>query len=311
MVLALNGSELGDLYRKSGVGAVAAKLENELASYEYWKNYLSKVDTSFGFYDKDKDLLIVGKGRREMLLWRYRGGTLSFDSRYSVRLGKNSGAKMREGDRKTPIGAYRLVKKLEKVDQFYGPLALVTEYPNLLDRLEGRNGGGIWVHGFPLNSNKRDEDTRGCVALDNNLLLKLKSRIDLPKSRIIIFEEEIRKVPKEDIVLIMSMIYQWRKAWADNDLQSYLSFYADEFRRYDGMKKEAFSAYKKRIFDKGEEKEIIFHDFEVAPNPTLLRERVYKVNFEEEYRAPSHSFSGTKELYIKVADGKATIIAEQ
>ncbi|CAI6147276.1 MAG: hypothetical protein SPLUMA1_SPLUMAMAG1_01934 [uncultured Sulfurimonas sp.] len=58
--------------------------------------------------------------------------------------------KIREGDLRTPIGVYKLVKKLSKVDSFYGPLAFATSYPNSYDKYLGKNGSGIWIHGLPL-----------------------------------------------------------------------------------------------------------------------------------------------------------------
>lgn len=308
---ALFASDMGEVYRKEGVGAVAARLENELVSEDYWRDHMAKVETSFGFFDQERDIIVVSKARHEAMLWHYRGGNLSFDSRYQVMLGKNNGAKTRVGDRKTPIGSYRIVRKMPKVDPFYGPLALVTEYPNLLDTLEGRDGSGIWIHGLPLNGVVRDDNTRGCIALDNGNLVNLDTRIDSDKTRLIIFEGEIKKTPKEDLILIMTTLYQWRKAWAESNLEAYLAFYDDDFRRFDGMRKAAFTEYKRRVFGKNEEKEIIFHNFEITPNPSLDGSRIYKVNFYEEYRAPSYNFSGLKELYVRVADGQVLIIAER
>ncbi len=44
------------------------------------------------------------------------------------------GDKKTEGDLRTPIGVYDLVKKISNVDEFYGPLAFVISYPNIYDR---------------------------------------------------------------------------------------------------------------------------------------------------------------------------------
>ena len=45
------------------------------------------------------------------------------------------GKKEFEGDKKTPEGSYDLVQKRTGLDQFYGPLALVTSYPNNFDQI--------------------------------------------------------------------------------------------------------------------------------------------------------------------------------
>ena len=64
--------------------------------------------------------------------------------------GKYDGDKVSAGDRRTPIGIYNLTQKLSTVDPFYGPMAFVTSYPNLYDRIRGKSGDGIWIHGLPL-----------------------------------------------------------------------------------------------------------------------------------------------------------------
>ena len=106
-------------------------------------------------------------------------------------------------------------------------------------------------------------------------------------------------------------MFQWKKAWERNDLNGYLGFYDNNFRRFDGMEKKAFSNYKQRIFAKKEAKKIVFREFEVTPNPTSKNEKIFKVKFYEEYWAPSYKFNGVKDLFVKVENGKMTIMAER
>ncbi len=75
---------------------------------------------------------------------------------------------------KTPVGFYELGRKFNPGDPYYGPFAFATTYPNLLDKVQGKTGGGIWIHGYPLDGSRLDEfKTRGCIALFNNNLEKL------------------------------------------------------------------------------------------------------------------------------------------
>ena len=93
--------------------------------------------------------------------------------------------KKKEGDLKTPLGIYELTKKISKLDSFYGPLAFVTSYPNIYDKFRGKNGSGIWIHGLPTEQ-KRDEFTKGCIAINNSNLETLDKYININSTMLII-----------------------------------------------------------------------------------------------------------------------------
>jgi len=71
-----------------------------------------------------------------------------------VSSGKNGPQKVREGDEKTPIGVYQHHRQPAptKAADFYGSGAFPINYPNEWDRIQGRNGHGIWLHGTPSNT---------------------------------------------------------------------------------------------------------------------------------------------------------------
>lgn len=80
--------------------------------------------------------------------------------------GEKEGDKMVEGDLKTPEGVYFITTKIKMQLDFeeYGSQAHALNYPNPIDRLRGKTGGGIWIHskGSPI----KDQTTQGCVAVD-------------------------------------------------------------------------------------------------------------------------------------------------
>jgi murein L,D-transpeptidase YafK len=95
---------------------------------------------------------------------------------YKVALGGNPvGPKTRQGDHRTPEGAYRIDAKNS---HSHYHLALHVSYPNADDRaratkLKASPGGDIMVHGLPyqfayLGALHRQTDwTDGCVAVTN------------------------------------------------------------------------------------------------------------------------------------------------
>lgn len=116
-------------------------------------------------------------------------------SKDNMIIGEKAGDKYLEGDKKTPEGSYDLVQKRTGLDQFYGPLALVTSYPNNFDQSLNKKGHGIWIHGMPLNGD-RENYTQGCLALNNEKLKELEKNIDYKKTVLITSGDEFKKSKK-------------------------------------------------------------------------------------------------------------------
>lgn len=300
-----------DLYQKEGSSSVEKIFDQELTSQSYWENRLKNIDTRFGYFEGVNYLLACNKGNTSLKLYaKDANNTFQLDSDFSAFVGKKSGDKEREGDLKTPIGVYKLIQKLDKVDSFYGPLAFVTSYPNTYDKIRGKNGSGIWVHGLPLNQ-ERDDYTKGCIAVNNNSLKHIEDQINVKDALVYIDQGSYPEVKKETLITILSQLYSWRKAWKENDTETYLSFYDLSFKRNDGLRLKKFKQYKKRIFAKDEYKQILFTKINILPYPTPDHNNTYLVSFHENYQSFSYKFSGNKELYIHLNDDSFSILAEK
>ena len=300
-------NDLVQVYRTQGFDAVKKILENQLTKKEYWEYYLSNQDISNGYYESIQYVMICQKDMKDIVLYDTKNKEKLFSS--SVFTGKVSGDKKVEGDLKTPVGAYKLTNKLTKLDPFYGPLALTTNYPNIFDKANGKTGHGIWIHGLPEDE-KRDEFTQGCIALDNEKIKKLSNSINLQNSLLVISEGKFSIAKKEDIASILSNIFQWKEAWRKSHLKTYLSFYDESFKRSNGQSLKKFKAHKKRIFAKKERKTIKFSNINVIPYPNDLSKNIYKVIMDEEYRTKSYQFIGKKELYIEIKNNQFKILTE-
>ncbi len=302
-------ADLVDIYRSQGLDAVKNQLEKELTKETYWQEYLSDKNVDYGYYESKKYVILAQKDAKEIALYKVDRGNYDLVLRDSVIVGEKEGDKQIEGDLKTPTGAYELTNKLTKLDQFYGPLALVTNYPNTFDKTLNKKGHGIWIHGMPLNED-REEYTKGCIALDNPRLKELDKNIEFNKSILLISEDTIKKASKEDISLILASIFKWREAWKKSDINEYLKFYSESFKRHDGMSINQFKKYKKRIFSKKEKKKIEFSNINIFPYPNSLNKQMFKVLMHEDYRTKYYTFVGKKELYIELKDNKIEILAE-
>jgi len=299
--------DIVELYRIHGINSVEKAIEEQLQNKEYWDENLKYKDTKNGYYESIQYVMICEKGNKDITLYDTKLKKKLFSS--SVFVGKIDGDKKVEGDLKTPIGAYELTQRLTTVDPFYGPLALTTNYPNNYDRVNGKTGHGIWIHGLPLNE-ERDDFTQGCIALDNSKIEKLDSSINIENSVLVISENKLQEVSKDDISLILASIFQWRDAWKYSDVDKYLSFYAKDFKRTNGQDLEKFSIFKKRIFSKKQEKTIIFSDINIIPSPNDQSKKIFRVTMKEFYKTKTYKFDGKKELYIQIENGEFKILTE-
>jgi murein L,D-transpeptidase YafK len=116
------------------------------------------------------DRIVVEKSARHLSL--YWQNTLL--KQYSVSLGKSpEGKKVREGDRRTPEGVYKI--DFRKNDSAYH-LALHVSYPNAADVKNAKKGGfppggAIMIHGMRNglgwigNLHRLVDWTNGCIAV--------------------------------------------------------------------------------------------------------------------------------------------------
>ncbi|MCV6607619.1 MAG: L,D-transpeptidase family protein [Campylobacterales bacterium] len=310
----LQGIDLADLYISGKKDEVLKYLDEQISKKEYWENKLGNNDFRFGYYTNKKDVLIACKECDRLRHFKIEKEIQTSLKDLNATFGQVKGDKKREGDLKTPIGAYHFIEKLDKsknLNQFYGPYAFVTNYPNLFDKSLKKNGSGIWLHGFPLEG-ERDPKTKGCIAVDNNCLEDIEKEIDFTNTIVLINENRENLATNEEILNVLTSLYQWRRAWINNDLDNYISFYSEDFKRADGLNLQRFTNLKKEIFSKNRYTEIYFKDLEVIPYPNSIGKRIYKIKFFEIYRSNIHKFKGYKTLYVEVdpLDERFKIILE-
>jgi len=300
-------SELVELYRTKGIDAVEQKIQERLTTKEYWDYALETKNVANGYYESIQYVVICQKDLKDMVLYDTKSSKKLFYSQVFV--GEKEGDKKKEGDLKTPTGAYSLTKRRTDVDPFYGPLALTTNYPNIYDKSQGKTGHGIWIHGVPENK-KRDDFTKGCIALDNKEIKQLDKTIKIKDSILLISENKFKEVSKKDISIMMSSLFQWRDAWKQSDIKRYLSFYNSDFKKSNGQNFLKFKQYKKRVFNKKEKKTIEFSNINIIPYPNDGNKKMFKIVLDELYKTNTHKFIGKKALYVELLNNTFSILTE-
>jgi murein L,D-transpeptidase YafK len=143
-------------------------------------------------HSEQKYAVVMDARKSRLYLYENINGTPNLVLDYYVTQGKLGVDKFREGDQRTPIGVYQITNRLPgaKLPDFYGPGALPLNYPNEWDKLNGRGGSGIWLHGVPMtNYSRAPLASDGCVVLSNQDFLKITSLVEVGKSPVIISDQ--------------------------------------------------------------------------------------------------------------------------
>ncbi|EAJ3529250.1 murein L,D-transpeptidase [Campylobacter coli] len=311
---ALGASDLVKIYLNQGLDAVGVAIEKELTNKDFWLDEIGDRNISLGYYNDDVAIVLTNKTDKILRVYSYSDGKIKQDFEQKAIITGLMGDKQVEGDLKTPVGFYELGRKFNPGDPYYGPFAFATTYPNLLDKVQGKTGGGIWIHGYPLDGTRLDEfKTRGCIALFNENLEEFAKVVQDKKVFAMTEEKEKVRAKKEDIAALLADLFAWKLAWTDSDINTYLNFYDEkQFKRFDKMKFEQFASMKKSIFSRKEDKKIKFSDINISPYPNVENETMYRISFYEDYYTKNYQFKGDKILYVKIdSKGKMKILAEQ
>lgn len=238
--------------------------------------------------------VLVDKSRQKVFVYK-RDDLYNPYKVYDCSTGENEGRKEKRNDRKTPEGIYYFIKSFEDkyLSPIYGTKALTLDYPNIIDKRNGRGGYGIWFHG--TNKNLAPKDTNGCVAMENRDIEALSNIISLFDTPVII-SSKIELVPEnqnEDQKRnIADIIESWRSSWEGKDIDKYMSFYSNKFKS--GWKDWGqWKTYKKQLAKKYSRIEVDISDLNL-----FSHDGVIIASFEQDYRTPNFESLGTKKIYL-------------
>lgn len=199
-----------------------------------------------------KYALVLDSSKSTLFVFENGDEGLQYVADYYMSVGKNGTDKLREGDKRTPLGVYHVTSKLtpDKLTDFYGVGAFPINYPNEWDRLRGRDGYGIWLHGTPFDTYSRPpRASDGCVVLANEDMTELDQYISPGATPVIITDsiewsrqKDLQKARQE----LSSQLEQWRRDWESRETSAYLQHYSSRFFS-DGDNLEAWSARKHRV----------------------------------------------------------------
>lgn len=260
-----------------------------------------------------KYAIVVDASRFRVYLYENANGTPRLLSDFYGTLGKNGIDKLREGDRKTPLGVYFVTSMIpgKKLPDLYGWGALPISYPNEWDRLAGKTGYGIWLHGVPADSYARAPwESDGCIALANPDIEALAARVAPGATPVVIAERAEWLAPeawREQGEGFLRQLETWRADWESRDTERYLAHYAPSFRS-DGMDLAAWSAHKRRVNVAKAWIKVRLDDLSVLRSPG--KQDLMVVTFRQDYHSSSFVQRSRKRQYWIMEGGRWKIAYE-
>ncbi len=181
---------------------------------------------------ENEHAVIVEKKSQTLYVYSATADQVVLSYKFDCSTGEAAGPKTKAGDKKTPEGVYFLKDEYEDryLTPVYGKKAFPSDYPNLLDLRQGKQGSAIWIHG--TDKALKPMESNGCVALENKNIMTLSKYINLDTTPLIIVEaiqpkaQNDLKVQKERIT---DFLGKWTEAMGHGSYHLYLSFYADDY----------------------------------------------------------------------------------
>jgi murein L,D-transpeptidase YafK len=228
-------------------------------------------------------------------------------------IGKAGGGKAREGDQRTPLGAYTLLGSIsrEKLTDLYGAGAFPLDYPNTWDRIQGRNGFGIWLHGVPSDTYARaPRASDGCVVVSNPDL-KLIEKFITPGKTSFIIAQSIDWIEKDvagkQSQALLTAVERWRSDWQALDTPRYLQHYAPTFvsdtQRLPEWREQKLAVNAAKTWAK-----IDLANLSVVQYPG--EKSLVEVTFDQNYQSSNLSGQTRKRQLWRLIDGRWQIIYE-
>lgn len=260
--------------------------------------------------------VVVDKSTSVLYIVEMKEGRPEIIAKTSVLVGGGGGDKKVSGDMKTPEGVYyitgylspeELRKAYGSVADDYGTGAFPLNYPNFFDRISGKTGSGIWIHGKRVD--RKEQTTRGCVALENDVLDKYKQYLKRGVPVVIARKVEFEQLHnyESEKAFLKQKLDDLVASWEGLDFENFASHYHIKFRSGSGENYAQYLGKKKTLMRLYPERRI-----------EISSVRAFKENgdefvydFDQLYCADNILAYGNKRLYLKKEVDELKIIAEE
>jgi murein L,D-transpeptidase YafK len=259
----------------------------------------------------DSRCAIVEKESQTLFLYHGTSNGYELEKTFACSTGARPGEKIARGDERTPEGIYflRMILPWTQLPEAYGRKAITLDYPNAVDRLEGKGGDGIWLHASnePLRAYLPNK-TRGCIVVSNEDIEDLSNLLILNQTPMVIVPRIRYRTASDlhaELDSIESFLSDWRSSWESRSIDRYISFYSTRFRN--GVQDlNSWKAVKEDIFIRTGRIRLNVNLHSIVQN-----DRYAIATFHQDYESDRHTFRGTKRLFIVREHNQWKIISEE
>ncbi len=274
-----------------------------------------KVPRAFLRLPEGSHGILVEKSTQSLVL--YRGNEIGIAEPVRVVLantGERDGDKEAEGDLRTPESIYFFNRIIDgsQLPAKYGIRAYVTDFPNIFDRLGGRNGSNIWLHATDEPERVVEGyNTEGCVVVTNDRMLELEADILVGRgvrATGMVVEEDLNLLEPAEAARqreeIEGLIADWEAAWESREIEPYMAFYSRSMWSM-GRDWDAWKAYKGRLA-----RSYDFIRVELSDLHIYVHDGELVAAFVQRYESDRFMARSAKRLYFQMEDGAWRIVRE-
>ena len=270
---------------------------------EGWKPTLSSHD-----FGPDR-VVAVDKSTQTLMLLE-RKSPLREILRFPCTTGQVVGDKMVEGDLRTPEGVYFVGHRINRSLDWglYGDIAYSLNYPNPIDRIKGKTGFGIWIHGRGKEFVPRD--TRGCVALRTPDMQDVAREFELGTPVVIASDLDWTADMGEhgaEAAALVDALHGWAEDWQRRDEAFFDRYDAELMSLSMGRSFDGFVANTRNIFAAKPWIHVMVDNVQAVPGPDY-----WVTSFDQYYRTPGRTTSTGKRFYwMRSEDGAWRIVGRE
>ena len=261
-------------------------------------------------------VLVADMNQARLYLYDTSGAYPKRMSDYYLSVGSQGVGKEVEGDNRTPIGVYKVTQYIDDsaLPDLYGSGAFPVNYPNRYDRLKGRTGYGIWLHGTPSDTVARAPwSSEGCFVLSNEDFEQLRPFISVDAATPVVLADAVTWLTPAQYEAhrdqYLAVVDHWRQTWERIDTDGFIALYDRDVFDFGAQGYEGWVA-RKRAVNAG--KTFINVDLNLLglylyPGP----ETMFVVEFEQRYNSNNYRSDVRKQQYWQRGpDGQWRIIYE-
>lgn len=251
--------------------------------------------------------LAIDKGSQQFYIYSQKSPLREL-KRLPCATGQAVGDKQEQGDLRTPEGVYFIERRLTSGLDYglYGDQAFTLNYPNPVDRIKGKTGSGIWIHGRGDPVTPRE--TRGCVALNTPDLASVQDALGFGMPVAIAKSLKVdAEASLEEAGALADRVRAWASDWQARSDEFFSYYDPKRFGLSQGRSFAAFKAHKRRVFAANSWLQVMADDVRVMPGPDY-----WVTWFNQFYRTPGMTTQGVKRLYWQRDDqGELRIVGKE